>query len=263
MTQDIARFYELFRQLENGLGDLRTMRDCDGKLVWPRRGVYFFLDPKEPCDLSPGHSRVVRVGTHGLKAESHSTLWGRLRTHRGTRDGGGNHRASVFRRHVGEALMASGSVEVKVSTWNNPRPKSADALSQESILEKAVSSYIGRLKLLWLDVPDAPGPSSDRAYLELNAIALLSHASDVPSAHWLGHKSPNKAIRSSGLWNVSNAKGQLDSDFLSLLAQYIKYTVTQQIKSFCCGSTNTSYMQMLTGDTLLENGALARQTRSA
>jgi hypothetical protein len=46
------------------------------------------------------------VGTHALTATSQVTLWGRLRQHRGhlagPHPGGGNHRASVFRRHVAE-----------------------------------------------------------------------------------------------------------------------------------------------------------------
>ena len=52
--------------------------------------------------------RVVRVGTHGLRP-SHSTLWGRLSQHKGSvgggMPGGGNHRGSVFRLHVGSALL--------------------------------------------------------------------------------------------------------------------------------------------------------------
>jgi len=51
-------------------------------------------------------NRVVRVGTHGLKTGSTSTLWGRVHQHRDTREGGGNHRGSVFRLHVGQALAA-------------------------------------------------------------------------------------------------------------------------------------------------------------
>ena len=56
-----------------------------------------------------GTSRVVRVGTHALRPTDQTTLWGRLRRHRGRiggrNPGGGNHRASIFRGHVGTALI--------------------------------------------------------------------------------------------------------------------------------------------------------------
>lgn len=42
-------------------------------------------------------------------------------------------------------------------------------------MERRVSDYLRQLPFLWVDVPDEPGPESDRAYLERNAIALLSN----------------------------------------------------------------------------------------
>jgi hypothetical protein len=44
--------------------------------------VYFFFEPDEHRQ-SDGRSRVVRVGTHGLRPGSGSMLWGRLRQHHG------------------------------------------------------------------------------------------------------------------------------------------------------------------------------------
>ena len=77
----------------------------------PRRGVYFFFEPGELRE--DGRTpRVVRVGTHAVSAGSRTTLWTRLRDHRGhvigRHVGGGNHRASIFRRHVGSALLGRG-----------------------------------------------------------------------------------------------------------------------------------------------------------
>ncbi len=49
--------------------------------------------------------RVVRVGTHLIKnGGSNTKLWERLKAHKGTKSGSGNHRGSVFRLLVGQAL---------------------------------------------------------------------------------------------------------------------------------------------------------------
>jgi len=49
-------------------------------------------------------------------------------------------------------------------------------------LEVDVSDHLGRMRFLWLAVPDAPGKDSDRSYLEANAIGLLSNYGRPPIA---------------------------------------------------------------------------------
>ena len=71
---------------------------------WPQRGLYFFCEAGEERSGTGTGMRVVRVGTHGLKAGSRNTLWGRLSQHRGTSRGSGNHRGSIFRLLLGIAL---------------------------------------------------------------------------------------------------------------------------------------------------------------
>ncbi len=109
---DVQRFYALLALLEERWGGKRLLAEAHGGLVWPKRGVYFFFEPFEERTTSGSGLRVTRVGTHGLKAGSRSTLWKRLRQHRGTLRGkyagGGNHRGSVFRLHVGTALIHKG-----------------------------------------------------------------------------------------------------------------------------------------------------------
>jgi len=57
--------------------------NCSGRLTWPYRGVYFFRESGENrVDTGPG-PRVVRVGTHALKAGSATELWTRLPQHKG------------------------------------------------------------------------------------------------------------------------------------------------------------------------------------
>jgi hypothetical protein len=55
-----------------------------------------------------------------------------------------------------------------------------DHLAEELEMERRVSDYLRQLPFLWIDVPDEPGPGSDRTYLERNAIALLSNYGKPP-----------------------------------------------------------------------------------
>jgi len=71
-----------------------------------------------------------------------------------------------------------------VPTWGKGQFASSEVREVELELEKKVSEYIGRLSLLWLNVPDKPGPASDRAYIEKNSIGLLAGSNgpiDIPS----------------------------------------------------------------------------------
>ena len=71
---DLVRFYEILGSLEYTLGGKRILADCDGRLVWPDRGVYFFFEPGETRSDTGSGPRVVRVGTHALKAASGTSL---------------------------------------------------------------------------------------------------------------------------------------------------------------------------------------------
>lgn len=103
---DRRRFYDLLAALERKLGGKRLLANCDGRMDWPPRGVYFFFEPGENRTHSGESPRVVRVGTHALASGSRTTLWNRLSQHQGVRkSGGGNHRGSIFRLHVGTALI--------------------------------------------------------------------------------------------------------------------------------------------------------------
>ena len=63
---DVQRFYEILDALEETIGGKRRLAECDGRIDWPRRGVYFFFEPGEMRSASGRGPRVVRVGTHGL-----------------------------------------------------------------------------------------------------------------------------------------------------------------------------------------------------
>ncbi len=194
----------------------------------PERGVYFFFDAREPRADAPT-PRVVRVGTHALRP-SPSTLWGRLSQHQGQRGGGmpggGNHRGSVFRLHVGAALLVTGNWPPAIrETWGVNSSAPTTVRRVEYPLEQAVSAYVGALPFVWLAVEDPPSAASERGVIEAGSIALLSNyerpALDPASEHWLGHHADRDAIRRSGLWNVNHVKDHHAPQFLDVLERCI------------------------------------------
>lgn len=230
MTARADQLDELYRLIDEHRARLhggRVIAGASGRDGWPERGVYFFFEPGE-LRADGTTPRVVRVGTHGLPAGSRSTLWGRLRQHRGSvggrSAGGGNHRGSVFRLHVGAALLADPEWPAEVrSAWGHGANAPRQVRAAEEALERAVSAYIGRMSVIWVEVDDPPGPVSDRGLIERGAIALLSNARgpavDPPSDDWLGRRSPNEAIREAGLWNVQHIADPLEPRFLGVLAE--------------------------------------------
>lgn len=221
---DIDRFYFLIQKLEDGLGGKRLFGECDDSMKWPKRGVYFLFEPREHRHADPSTPRVTLVGTHAIKHGGKTTLWNRLRTHKGTRSGNGNHRNSVFRSHLGLALNYKYPGRFNAPEWGNGRSAEREIRIQELELEKMVSKYIGKFSILWLAVLDEPSPQSDREYIKKNTIALLSnhmHPIDSPSPDWLGNCSPNRSIRKSGLWNVIHVDQDYDPAFLDIMAAYV------------------------------------------
>ena len=145
--------------------------------------------------------------------------------HRGSREGSGNHRTSIFRPHVGAALLAADGVELK--TWGVHASAPRDIRDVESAHERRVSSYLGAMPVLWVGVPDDPGPESDRSLIERNTIALLSNHRapiDPPSKSWLGRSSPRSEIARSGLWNLKHVDDSYDPGFLDVLERYVNLT---------------------------------------
>jgi len=224
---DLDRFYFLLKRLSLEGSDARLLQDSSGKLRWPSRGLYFFFDPLELRSFDSKTCRIVRVGTHAVSRGSKSTLWGRLRTHRGSEDGQGNHRGSIFRLHVGAALQASRE-GARIATWGVGQSAEKNIRAQEEVLEREVSGYLSRLAVIVLGVEDDPGPASDRSYLERNSIGLLCGPTgpvDLPSEGWLGRNSRSPEIRSSGIWNIDHVFTKYDTRFLNVLEQYVDATI--------------------------------------
>ncbi|MBK0399062.1 hypothetical protein H0I76_07665 [Limibaculum sp. M0105] len=224
--EDLRRFYALMDELERRVGGKRILAECHGRLSWPERGVYFFFEEGEDRSGSGRGPRVVRVGTHALKAGSGTTLWKRLSQHRGqARSGGGNHRGSIFRLIVGTALMArDGHVS---PNWDNRHSSaSREVRGAELTMERAVSVVIGAMPFLWLPVEDDAGPQSGRGIIERGSIALLSdwgkEPIDPPSDRWLGHHCNRPRVRGSGLWNSNHVDESYEVSYLDALERYIQ-----------------------------------------
>ena len=223
--EDLVRFYGIIAALREKCQGFRCLKECTRRSGWPGRGIYFFFEDHEFRE-DGSTLRVVRVGTHAVSLNSRTTLWNRLHTHRGASSGGGNHRGSIFRKRVGEALLRVRSYPPAIAaSWgiDNSAPKSIRLA--ESSLERDVSAVIGAMPFLWIEVADAPGAGSNRAYLERNSIALLSNFEkepiDKPSEGWLGLQSPQGTIRLSGLWNTNHVGDEYAPAFLGVLEKYV------------------------------------------
>ena len=220
----LKQFYASLALLEKRLGGARRLSGCSGRMKWPARGIYFFMETGEVRADTGNGPRIVRVGTHALMSKSKTKLWSRLKQHKGTvRSGGGDHHGSIFRKIVGAALIQKGSLDYP--TWGKGDTAPREVRKLEQPLERIVSTHIGEMPFLWLAVEYEPGPDSLRGYIERNAIALLSNWGkqpiDQPSSSWLGHHCNREKVRASGLWNSNHVNEDYDPAFLDVLARLI------------------------------------------
>ena len=213
-AQHLDRFYDLLDTLEGKLGGARTLEHSDGQMTWPQRGVYFFMEDGEDRS-NQKRKRIVRVGINAKHATSRTTLWTRLRQHRGNKNTGGNHGASIFRLLVGTALITRDSLDCP--SWGEK-----DQPCKPLFVEQQVSEAIGKMPFLWLEVDDG---HEGRSYIESNTIALLSNlgkpAIDPPSADWLGHHCQRPKVQKSGLWNQQKTDKPYNPSFLDDFARLV------------------------------------------
>jgi hypothetical protein len=224
----IDYFYALMRDLADRTGGPMHLTDGGLARACPKAGLYFFFENGE--FRTNGEPRVVRVGTHGLTATGKATLWGRLRQHRGSiagsHPGGGNHRGSIFRRHIGAALLSQRPAPELLASWlaNDPH---AGRRNAEREVEVEVSGVIRAMPFLWLNVPTLPNSISHRGFLERNLIALLSTltgSAEGASPEWLGHDAVAPKVRASSLWNVNHVDETFDPEVLDVLQAYVQAT---------------------------------------
>lgn len=216
------------------------LSEADGSFHWPDRGIYvFFSEDTDPIVDPIQDWSITRIGTVGVSSGSTSTLWDRLRAHRGTLNSdygekGGNHRGSIFRKHVGRAIIEREGLHGEYPHWGVPHRKLSDDVSttkireQEHALEQRVSKMIRNLPFLVIDIPGEPGPDCDRAMIEKNLIALISHARrtnpKLKKDGWLGYHSPHAEIAKTGLWNIHHVSAFYSDSIIQDVEPYINNT---------------------------------------
>lgn len=194
------------------LYDLIDRNRCDGKIFklkdlksqdLPIRGVYVFIDPSEKSLF--GSSRIVRIGTHAVSYGSKASIRNRLKNHLGNLDGIGNHRGSIFRLHVGKALLNSNPEGAGLSSWGVGQSSSREIVKEEAKHERKVTAYLENLEVFVIPIEDEPSKNSLRAIVETQLIALFTEKFsiiDKPSKKWLGINSSEETIVKCGLWNL-------------------------------------------------------------
>jgi hypothetical protein len=223
---DLVTFYNALSQIEERQGGRRSLATTDREPPWPARGIYFFFEPGETRSVSGPGDRVVRVASHSFGANTASAFWGGLLGSRGGPSGRGNHRSSIFRRLVGDALLRRSGRSMASWGVGGSHREAARSLgldleqlaTEEGAVELEVSDYIRRMPFTWLAAPRGPSPDGRRGFFERHSIALLSNLSgqaDPPSADWLGQFSSRERVRASGLWNNNHVQSDYSGQFLA------------------------------------------------
>ena len=165
----------------------------------PRNGIYFFFEKGEK--VGQGVERIVRVGTH----YADERFRGRIRQHYGNRSSlKGNKNASVFRKHIGGALLRRDNPQDdRLKEWLNQGGQSYPEV------EKKVSKCLrNNFTFCCFNMEG----KEERLEFEKGIIALLAiHPLGRPSAEWLGRHAYDERIGYSGLWNTQ----QLDAEPLN------------------------------------------------
>ena len=181
----------------------------------PENGLYVFYEAGESANLCGQLTdRIVRIGTH----KKDGRLRARIRQHYT-----GNHIASVFRRHLGGALLRRDDpspANQQLAHWlAGSRPSSRDVERKVSERLRDNFSYSA------FSVPLA----ADRLALESGLIALMAqYPLGVPSTSWLGRHSVSEVIRVSGLWNKQHIGAQpLTHEQFAQLEELVRSTLTE------------------------------------
>ena len=161
----------------------------------PANGIYLFFEKGETAALDGTRiQRIVRVGTH----RRDERFRGRIRQHYGQVNSlRGNKNSSVFRSHVGGALLnQSDPADPRIPEWQ--RHGGTSFLEIEELVSKTLRECF---TFVCLSVPT----QDERLTLERGLIALIAqHPLAAPSPSWLGRFATSPNIRRTGLWNVQH-----------------------------------------------------------
>ena len=152
--------------------------------------------------------RIVRVGTH-IKQDNFQK---RIRCHYN-----GNKNGSVFRKHLGGAIIARDNQnDPRLSSW---LAKGTNFPETEGRVNELLRKDFG-FRRVRVDDPN------ERLRFEKCLIATLSGCEYCRhSANWLGIHAKDPRIEQSGLWNIRHTRSVsplLDGDWFSRFEQLLK-----------------------------------------
>jgi hypothetical protein len=169
------------------------MNHLTNKNQLPESGIYLFFEKGELIQIDGKiHDRIVRVGTH-IK---NGNFPGRIRQHYGNKgDLMGNKNGSVFRKHLGGAIMRKENPDdPRLSEWLKQMGK-----SYPDIEEKVSRILRENFTFICFSVDT----KEERLSLESALISLLvKYPLSKPSDGWLGRFADSPVIRNTGLWNT-------------------------------------------------------------
>ncbi|MDW7730424.1 MAG: hypothetical protein SCJ94_10550 [Bacillota bacterium] len=215
----VREVYKLLKRLPrfNFYSDMRQM---------PDNGIYFFFEVGEYT--IDGYNRLVRIGTH----RSDGRLKKRLMQHYK-----GNRNSSVFRKHLGGAIINRDCPdEVRLGKWfnkNEPAPNG---------IENRVSDILEQnFYYSCLDFKN----KKERLSLEEGLIALFAgDMLEKASTDWLGNYAVSENIKSSSLWNSEHTAGnRLTNEQFGHLCELVeessyRYPIAKEPKALvlipCC-----------------------------
>lgn len=221
LNTDYSNFCDLISNLNHKQKGGFFLKNCTGKQQWVQKGLYIFLSKNHHFKTMP---RVTRVGTHAVSDGSKTTLWKRLSQHKGNaNDGAGNHRGSIFRLLVGQALIARDGLVYE--HWGKGSNAPRNIRESEKYLEQYVSKEIGEMPFLFIEINDEASKNSMRSYIEKNSIGLVSAynlANGFDEPDWLGLYSNRERVRNSGMWNNNYVGEGYEAEFLDVLDEFIE-----------------------------------------
>lgn len=189
----VERLYNLILALPRFRHEIET-----GRL--PLNGLYVFFEKGEIVKLGDKFlDRIVRVGTH----REDGRFRGRIRQHYGNSGSlGGNKNGSVFRKHLGGALLRRA---------NPDDHRLRDGLTQDGpsyVTYVTVEAWVsGLLRNNFSFCCFRVDLREERLELEKGIIALLAQCPlSLPSPDWLGRYAANERITTSGLWNTQHVE---------------------------------------------------------
>lgn len=176
----------------------------------PENGIYFFYEEGEKCEVCGDvMDRIVRIGTH----TSDNRFRDRIRNHYR-----GNKNSSVFRTHVGSAIIKkNGLPNIDINEWM--KHMSPTSQTVENLIDE---TFKGKFRFRCISIPS----KDERIDLEERLIASLSRWNYPPSDQWLGHFAEEQEIRKHGLWNVQqiNSQNTLNDQCLAVLKERANLT---------------------------------------